>query len=201
MVFKINISTKDGKTYKLESETEALVGKKLHEKLDGKDINNDLEGFEFEITGASDKAGFTAMESVDGTGLKKVLLTYGKGMKKRPRQEGKKKITRNKPKGLRLRKTVRGRVISKDISQINLKVLKDGTKKLSEIFLDQCQPKTKENRKFRRQKPKSEEKPVEETPKEEPKEVASSTQENKSVSDKPHSHEPASEQMPKKENP
>ena len=134
MAFKINLSEKTGKTFKLESEAEELVGKQLHDKVDGKDITSDLAGYEFEITGASDKAGFTAMENVEGIGLKKVLLSYGKAMKKKPRKEGKKKLTKNKPKGLRLRKTVRGKIISKEISQINLKVLKEGNKKLAEIF-------------------------------------------------------------------
>jgi len=38
---------------------------------------------------------------------------------------------------LRLRKTVRGKIISNAISQINLKVVKQGSKKLSEIFPEQ----------------------------------------------------------------
>lgn len=134
MPFKINISEKSGKTYKLELESEELVGKALHDKIKGKDILPDLEGYEFEITGASDKSGFTAMKDVEGIGLKKVLLTYGKAMKKKPRKEGKKKRSKNRPKGLRLRKTVRGRVISPAIIQINLKVLKEGGKKLSQVF-------------------------------------------------------------------
>lgn len=143
MVFKINISEKNGKTYHLESESEELIGKELHDKIEGKDISAELSGYEFEITGASDSSGFTAMENVDGTGLKRVLLSYGKGMHKRPRREGKKKVSNFKPKGLRMRKTVRGKVISPAIVQINLKVIKEGNKKLSEIFPEQNQPKPK----------------------------------------------------------
>jgi small subunit ribosomal protein S6e len=137
MPFKINIGTKEGSTYKLESETEELVGKALHDKIEGKDISPDLEGYEFEITGASDKSGFTAMKEIEGIGLKKMLLTWGKAMKNRPKKEGKKKRSKNRPKGLRLRKTVRGKVISPAIVQINLKILKDGGKKLAEIFPEQ----------------------------------------------------------------
>jgi small subunit ribosomal protein S6e len=113
----------------------------------------------------SDKAGFTSMKDVEGIGLKKVLLNYGKGMKKRPKKEGKKKRSNPKPKGLRLRKTVRGNTISADIIQINLKVLKQGGKKLSEVFENQAQGKTKENRKTKREnskQAKSEEKVSEE---------------------------------------
>ena len=137
MVFKINIAEKNGKTYHLEAESEELMGKELNNKIEGKDINPDLNGYEFEITGASDSSGFTAMKEVEGVGLKKLLLTYGKAMHKRPRREGKKPVSNFKPKGLRMRKTVRGRVISPSIVQINLKVLKEGNKKLSEIFSDQ----------------------------------------------------------------
>jgi len=137
MPFKINISEKSGKTYKLELESEELDGKELHDKIPGKEILPALDGYEFEITGASDKAGFPSMENVDGISLKKVLLTYGKGFKKRPKKEGKKKYSKNRPKGLRMRKTVRGKVLSPDVIQINMKVLKAGHKHLAEIFPDQ----------------------------------------------------------------
>ncbi|MCK4647728.1 hypothetical protein KAT24_02255, partial [Candidatus Pacearchaeota archaeon] len=136
-MFKINISEKSGKTYKLESETEGLIDKALHDKISGKELLPNLEGYELEITGTSDKAGFTAMENVEGIGLNRVLLSYGKAMHKRPRREGKKKVSNPRPKGLRMRKTVRGKVISPEIIQINLKVLKEGAKKLSEIFPEQ----------------------------------------------------------------
>jgi small subunit ribosomal protein S6e len=146
MSFKINISEKSGKTYHLESEAEELMGKELHDKIRGEDLNSDLKGYEFEITGASDSAGFTALEDVEGTGLKKVLLGYGKGMKKRPRREGKKPVSNFKPKGLRMRKTVRGKIISPAISQINLKIIKEGNKKLSEIFAEQNKEKKPEEK-------------------------------------------------------
>ena len=59
MVFKINIAEKTGKTFKLELDGEGLVGKELYDKISGKEISSDLGDYEFEITGASDKAGFT----------------------------------------------------------------------------------------------------------------------------------------------
>jgi len=142
MPFKINISDKDGKTYKLELESEELIGKQIKDKISGNIILADLHDYELEITGTSDKSGFPALENVEGIGLKKVLLTYGKGMRKKPRKEGKKGKNK-RPKGLRLRKTIRGKVISPEISQINLMVLKRGTKELSEIFPEQNKPKEK----------------------------------------------------------
>jgi len=144
MAFKINIGEKSGKTFKVELESESIVGKSLGDTISGSDILPDLSGYEFEITGASDKSGFMSFKNLDGMGLKKTLLTYGKGMKKRPKKEGKKKRSNNRPKGLRLRKTVRGKVISPAIIQINLKVLKEGAKKLSSVFEDQNKPKAEE---------------------------------------------------------
>jgi len=134
MTFKINIGDASGKTYKLELESEELKEKSLHDKIQGKDLDSSLAGYEFEISGTSDKSGFTSMKGVPGVGLRKVLLTYGKAMKKRPKHEGKKKRSNPTPKGLRLRRTVRGVVISDSTSQINLRVLKAGKKPLSEIF-------------------------------------------------------------------
>ena len=101
MVFKINVSH-NGKTFKLESESEDLVGHSIGERIDGKEFSEDLEGYEIEITGTSDKAGFTGMINIDGPGLKRVLLGYGKGMKRKPKGERK---TSRRPKGLKLRKT------------------------------------------------------------------------------------------------
>ena len=134
MAFKINLNEKTGKTWKVEAEAEGLIDKKLGEVVSGNDISNDLEGYEFEITGASDKSGFTAMKEVEGIGIKKLLLGYGKGMKKKPKREGKKKISNNKPSGLRLRKSVRGNTISEAITQINLKVVKEGKTPLATIY-------------------------------------------------------------------
>jgi small subunit ribosomal protein S6e len=159
MPFKINISEKSGKTYKLESDSEALIGKNLKEIVQGEEISPELSGYELEITGASDNAGFASMESVEGIGLKQVLLTYGKCMKKRPKKEGKRTRSDVTPKGLRLRKTVRGKIISVAMAQINVKVVKEGKKKLSEIFTTQAKaPKAnrKEKRKQKSSEPKSE---------------------------------------------
>ena len=130
MVFKINIAH-NGKTYKVETEDEKLVGYSIGDKIKGEEISGDLTGYEIEITGTSDKAGFMGMMNIEGPNLHKVLLDYGKGMHKKPR--GERKINK-KPKGLRLRKTVRGKEISLDTVQINTKVLKEGSKKFSAFF-------------------------------------------------------------------
>jgi small subunit ribosomal protein S6e len=134
MVFKLNISEK-GKAWKIEIDSETLVGRKIGDKINGKDVSQDLEGYDFVITGASDIAGFAHKRDVEGSGLRRVLLTKGWGMHKKPRKEGKKKVST--PKGLRLRKTVRGNQISEKTVQINLKVLSKGKKELEKIFPEQ----------------------------------------------------------------
>ena len=141
MPLKINISEKNGKTHHLDLESENLFMKTINEKIKGSDISSELHDYEFEITGASDKSGFPAMKEIDGIMLNRVLIGYGIGMKKRPKREGKKKRSNFKPNGLRMRKTARGKIISPEIVQINLKVLKEGAKKLSEIFPEQNQKK------------------------------------------------------------
>lgn len=124
MGLKLNISDK-GKAWKLELEHgEGLFGKNIGDKISGKDIKHELEGYELEITGGSDIAGFPMSKQVEGIGLKGVLLTKGWGM-------------HDSRKGVRLRKSVRGKTISEAVVQLNLNVLKHGHKKLEEVFPEQ----------------------------------------------------------------
>lgn len=138
MAFKINIGDK-GKTFKLEADSESIIGKKIGEKIEGKELKSDLDGYELEITGTSDKAGFPGSKDIEGFSLKKVLLSKGKFMK----GWKKRRKSRIKVKGLRKKKTLRGNQISKDTMQINTKMIKQGHKKLEEIFPDQNKPKEK----------------------------------------------------------
>ncbi len=131
MAFKINIADngEKGKTYKIESNSEALVGLKLGDIIKGNEVFPQLEGYELIIQGASDKAGFPSLKEVEGPSLKRILLKYGKGMKEK------------RPHGLRRRKSIRGNTISTDIVQINLIVKKQGSKTLAEIFPEQAKKK------------------------------------------------------------
>ncbi len=119
MAFKINISDK-GETIKLELENEALIGKKIGEVIKGNDLSPELEGYEVEITGTSDISGIPGFKGIEGPGYTKKLLTFGPGMK-------------NREKGLRLKKTLRGEEISAKTIQINTKVKKEGLKKFEEL--------------------------------------------------------------------
>ena len=138
MVFKINIAEK-GKTWKVETEATGLNGKSLSDKIQGSEISPDLAGYELEIMGGSDLSGFPMYNKAEGIGLKRVILSKGWGMHKRPRKEGKRKV--QTPHGMRKRKTVRGKTISDAVVQLNLKVIKTGNKKLSEVFAEQNKPK------------------------------------------------------------
>lgn len=129
MPFKLNISEK-GKAWKLETESEVLIGKSIGDNISGNDIKPELAGYELQITGGSDLAGFPHSKDVEGLGLKRVLLTKGFAMRD------------NYP-GIRRKKTVRGKQISQLSSQINLSVVKSGSKSLAEIFPDQNKPKEK----------------------------------------------------------
>ena len=123
MAFKIIIGDK-GKAWRLEKDAEFLVGLSVGEKFDGKELGHELEGYELEITGGSDISGFPLSKDVEGIGIRRVLLKKGWGMK-------------DSRKGVRLKKTVRGKTISDKIIQINMKVVKEGKKKLNEVFLEQ----------------------------------------------------------------
>ena len=120
---KITIADpKTGKTYQKEideSQASALYGKKIGAEIDLSDIG--LGGFKGVITGGSDKQGFPMRKDVHGTGRTKVLLTYGVGMKE-------------KGKGLRKRKTVRGNTISGEIAQVNIKVTETSGQDIAKVF-------------------------------------------------------------------
>jgi len=120
------------KTYQKEvgsDDAAKLVSKKIGDKFAGELV--DLKGYELEITGGSDSAGFPMRKGVAGQGRKKVLTKPGVGF--RGKEKNKKKVT-IKHGGLRKKKTVRGEVISEDISQVNCKVVKQGAKPLEELF-------------------------------------------------------------------
>jgi small subunit ribosomal protein S6e len=119
MAFKINVSL-NGKTAKFETENEEIIGKLIGEDLEGSYISADLEDYKLKITGTSDKAGFPGLPDVQGPSLKKVLLKKGRGMW-------------DNREGVRIRKTVRGNIISPDTVQINTTVLKEGKKKFEEF--------------------------------------------------------------------
>jgi small subunit ribosomal protein S6e len=120
MAFKINVSDK-GKTYKAETESETLVGRRIGEKIPGGDVVPELEGYELEITGTSDISGIPGFKGLSEDIYHRRLLRFGPGMKDRR-------------KGIRLKKTLRGEMISPKTIQVNTRVLKEGKKKFAGLF-------------------------------------------------------------------
>jgi len=110
--FKLSVSTPDGKVQNLEVEgdrAQPLLGKQIGEAIDGAALG--IQGTKLEITGGSDKDGFPMRRDVHGGVRKSVLLSKGVGF-------------RATKKGERRRKLVRGNVVTEDIVQVNLKVVK-----------------------------------------------------------------------------
>ena len=140
--FKLCISDPSGKTFQREVKdnlARPFIGLNIGETIKGDSI--EINDYEFQITGGSDYCGFPMRKGILGL-RKKIIIYGGVGF-------------RGDAKGIKRRKTVCGHKIHERISQINLKVTKQGSKKLAEIF---GVPE------------KSEEKEVKEPKKEEPKE-------------------------------
>ena len=120
--FKLSISDPSSKkTFQKEvkdSMARPFVGLNIGETIKGDNI--EMSGYEFQITGGSDYCGFPMRKGI--LGLRKKIAIYGGiGFK-------------GGSKGIKRRKTICGHKIHERISQINLKVTKEGAKKLAEIF-------------------------------------------------------------------
>src|SRR3989338_659594 len=118
--YKLCISDpKTGRTKQLEvkdNDAKPFVGMKLKQQIKGESCG--LPGYEFLISGGSDKAWFPMRSGI--MGKRKIILAYGgTGI-------------RTKEWGIKQRKTVCGSTINADIVQINLKILKAGAQKLFE---------------------------------------------------------------------
>ena len=121
--FKTTIS--DPKTRKAyqkiltEDKSNALVGKTVGEEIDG--IFLDLPGYRLKITGGSDESGVPMRGDIDGNYRRRLLMTNSVGFT--PVKNGQRK-----------RKLVRGRSLSSQISQINLKITEYGPKAIEELL-------------------------------------------------------------------
>ncbi len=122
---KIVIGAKDGQSYQKElksSEAEHLLKKVIGETISGESLG--FPGYEFLITGGSDKCGFPMRKGIQSP-RKRVLIGKGVGFSGKDRFKGKQK-------GLLKRRTVCGERITKIIHQVNLKVVKAGQQPLGD---------------------------------------------------------------------
>jgi small subunit ribosomal protein S6e len=129
--FKLVLGTKDGKSYQKEiksPEADHLLKNRVGDKVSGDNLG--FSGYEFQITGGSDKCGFPMRKGIQEA-RKSVLIGESVGFCGKKRKHLKKK-TKKKQQGLVRRKTVCGEMVTKIIHQINLKVLKEGSKSLGE---------------------------------------------------------------------
>ncbi len=144
--FKLCISEPStGRTFQKEVKdnlASPFMGLNLGETIKGDAI--DVSGYEFQITGGSDYCGFPMRKGILGM-RKKIAIYGGVGF-------------RGGAKGIKRRKTVCGHKIHERISQINLKVTKQGPKNLAEIFgvPDEAKKETKEEKKQEHKEPKAE---------------------------------------------
>ncbi len=123
--FKLVIGdSKTKRAFKAElksPDADQLLGKKIGDVFRGELIG--LTGFEFQITGGTDKAGFAMYKNLDGIGRRRLLL------KGPPSYHVPKKF-----KGKQEKKTVRANTIANDVVQVNCKITKWGETDLMKHF-------------------------------------------------------------------
>jgi small subunit ribosomal protein S6e len=121
--FKLVISDPESKKaiqYELDdAKTNALIGKKVGDIVEGDVLG--LPGYKLKITGGSDRSGFPIRPDVHGSGKKRILIRGPPGF--RPDR-----------KGIAKRKTVRGRELDSEISQVNMRVEEKGSTGLEELI-------------------------------------------------------------------
>ncbi len=101
-----------------------LLGLRIGDKIAGEAL--DFSGYEFEITGGSDFAGFPMRTDVPGFVRKKILAVNGVGVKNKKKYRKKKQKGLRTMKGMRQRVTVAGNTVYEKTAQVNVKVVKHG---------------------------------------------------------------------------
>ena len=121
--FKVVVNdTKKGNSHQLQvsgHHANSLIGKKIGDEVDG--IFVSLPGYKLKITGGTDKDGFPMRKDFPGMGRRRLLLSKSLGYK--PKEPGKRK-----------KKSIRGNTINQDIVQINMSVIKYGSKPIENLI-------------------------------------------------------------------
>ena len=140
--FKVVINdTKNGDSHQVEvsgHHANSLIGKKIGDEVDGIFIS--LPGYKLQITGGTDKDGFSMRYDLPGMVRRRLLLSKGK-------------CYNSNEKGKRYKKSVRGNTINQDIVQINMKVTKYSSRAIGDLLKGQEKKDEKKE-----EKPKKEEK-------------------------------------------
>ena len=103
-----------------EDKLAEIIDKKIGDEIDGSLISDIFDGYKFKITGGFDKDGFAMKNGILSQAKKKVLLTKGCSLFR-----FRKGYHRS---GIRIRRLVRGCIISHDIKNVHLKIIKKGAK-------------------------------------------------------------------------
>ena len=113
--------TKTGKSYtKALTDNTGVSGRKIGDKLTGSVV--DLPGYELQIMGGSDIAGFPMRQDLNMNTRKKLLVKQGDvGI-------------RHAQRGTIYRKTVSGNTASDITAQLNLKVIHHGSKSIEDLW-------------------------------------------------------------------
>ena len=123
MDFRVIISDpKNGRAYQVELKepgSAKFLGKRIGDRIEADTLG--LPGYAVQITGGSDREGFPMRADLPGSKRKRLLVAKGGGY--HPDSVGKRK-----------RKSIRGREISSEIGQINVKVIESGSKPLEELL-------------------------------------------------------------------
>ncbi len=96
-----------------------ISGKKIGETISADFLG--LDGYELQIMGGSDKDGFPMRKDIESYARKKIVLSESIGFHSDVR-------------GMKKRKIIRGNAVSEEITQINCKVVKKGSKPLEEVL-------------------------------------------------------------------
>lgn len=109
--FKVVISDSNGKSISQELKDKVaspLLGLKIGDIIDSNVVG--INGGKMQITGGSDKSGTPMRPDLHGGVKKYILLARGIGM-------------RNRNPGIRIRKLIRGSMVTEEIYQLNCKLL------------------------------------------------------------------------------
>ena len=122
--FVIN-DPKTGKSY-AKVQPADFSGLKIGDTIAGNLLG--LTGFEFQITGGSDTAGFPMRKEINTPNRKSAYIGSGPGI-------------HTTKKGMKIRKTVRGNTIGPHTVQINIKIMKHGTEAIENVLGSKEKPK------------------------------------------------------------
>jgi len=110
-----------------ENKLRAFYDKRMSTEVDGSHLGDDFKDYVFRITGGNDKQGFPMKQGVLTSSRVRLLFSKGHSCY-RPRREGERK-----------RKSVRGCIVSSELSVLNLVVVKKGPKEIPGLT-DQVKP-------------------------------------------------------------